>query len=71
MPISLLPGLSSIWSGITDTTGALVAFFATLTDYTMWRSLGWLILGVILIAAGAGLWLKNEAIPSVRSSVGV
>lgn len=59
----LLSGLGL--SGLTDTAGVLVAFFATITDYRMWRSLGWLLLGVVMIAAGLSLWLKGEVISSV------
>jgi len=60
----------AIWSGITDTTNALVLFFATITDYTMWRSIGWLALGIVLIAAGLALLAKNQVVPSVKSVVG-
>lgn len=61
--------MGGIWSGITDTTNALVVFFATLTDYTMWRSLGWLLLGIVLIGAGLALFARNEIIPGIASAV--
>lgn len=35
---------------------AIAAFFATITDGRMWRSLGWIVLGLVLVVAGlAGL----------------
>ncbi len=49
-------------TGLSDTAGVLVAFFTTITDYRMWRSLGWLILGILMIAAGLGLWAKDSVI---------
>lgn len=36
-----------------------VAFFGTITDGRMWRSFGWLILGVLLMVFGINLWLHN------------
>lgn len=39
--------------------GSLTAFFATVTDGKMWRSLGWLILGLLIMAFGINLWLHN------------
>lgn len=38
---------------------ALTAFYDVLTNGKMWRSLGWLVLGVVLIVAGLGWWLKG------------
>lgn len=48
-------------SGLTDTAGVLVAFFTTITDYRMWRSLGWLLLGIVMIGSGLALWAKDSA----------
>lgn len=59
----LLSGLGL--SGLTDTAGVLVAFFTTITDYRMWRSLGWLVLGILMVAGGLSLWLKGEVISNV------
>jgi hypothetical protein len=56
----------AIWSGITDTTNALVLFFATITDYTMWRSIGWLLLGLALIGGGLALLAKSAIVPDVK-----
>jgi hypothetical protein len=39
--------------------GSLTAFFATITDGKMWRSLGWILLGIMIMAFGINLWLKN------------
>lgn len=56
---SLWNGLASAGSGLSDTANALVAFFGTITDYRMWRSLGWLLLGIVLIGAGLALLAKD------------
>jgi len=37
--------------------GAFEAFFSAVTDGKLWRSLGWLLLGIILIMAGVYLWI--------------
>ena len=38
---------------------ALTGFYDVVTNGKMWRSLGWLLLGVVLMIAGLGLLLKN------------
>jgi hypothetical protein len=37
--------------------GALGAFFKAVTDGKMWRSLGWLVLGILLMLFGVLLWI--------------
>ena len=37
--------------------GAITAIWTNLRDYKMWRSLGWLVLGVALMFLGAWWWL--------------
>src|SRR5215469_9553426 len=37
--------------------GSLEAFYQVITDGKLWRSLGWVLLGVILIMAGVYLWI--------------
>jgi len=39
--------------------GPVLAFFGTVTDGKMWRSFGWLILGVLIMVFGINLWLHN------------
>ncbi len=56
-------------SGLTDTAGVLVAFFATITDYRMWRSLAWLILGVLMIAGGLTMWTKDAVLSGVAGRI--
>lgn len=42
-----------------DTAHALTAFYAVITNGKLWRSLGWLLLGILLMLAGLGWWLKG------------
>lgn len=56
-------------SKLSDVGSVLLGFFGAVTDGTMWRSLGWLLLGVIMMFAGLALWTKTEVIPAVRSAV--
>jgi hypothetical protein len=60
------PGLSSpnpvtdVEQPFADVASALSAFYDKLTDGKMWRSLGWLLLGIALMIAGIALLLKGE-----------
>lgn len=62
-------GIAGAVSGLTDTGSALIAFFTTVTDYRMWRSLGWLLLGIVLIGAGLALAAKDTVVGSVAGAV--
>jgi len=42
-----------------DTAHALGAFYDKITDYKMWRSLGWLAAGFVLMILGVALLLKG------------
>lgn len=50
----LIPGLS----GVDRLSAVLTAGFGALTDGKMWRSLGWIILGLVLTIIGT-LWLMG------------
>ncbi len=39
--------------------GSITAFFTTITDGKMWRSFGWIILGILIMVFGINLWLHN------------
>jgi hypothetical protein len=43
-----------------DTAHALTAFYEVVTNGKMWRSLGWLLLGVLIMILGLGLLLKDQ-----------
>jgi len=69
-PVGGTVGTTGSYSGITPTdTGASLAGFVTvvegiwaeLTDVRMWASLGWMVLGIILIFAGALWWVGPSA----------
>jgi len=46
--------------------GSAAAFMEALTDGRMWRSLGWLVAGLVLIIMGFVLWVKGDLAPPVR-----
>ena len=47
--------------------GALIGFLESVTDPAMYRSLAWILLGAILVIAGAFLWLRqNDLIPKTQ-----
>lgn len=60
MFISIYHALAGAGGAVSDIGAALIAFFATITDYTLWRSLGWMLLGIALIGGGVVLWVKTE-----------
>jgi hypothetical protein len=52
------PSPTAVFSSIQN---ALSAFYDKLTDGKMWRSLGWLLLGVLLMITGVALWIGPSA----------
>lgn len=48
-------------SGFGTTGGAIRGALQILADGTMWRSLGWLLLGIALMVSGVALWLRQSA----------
>lgn len=54
-------GGAGTFAGLASIGASLDAFFADVTSLPMWRSLGWLGLGVLLLGAGLYLWLKGGA----------
>jgi hypothetical protein len=49
--------------------GSLEAFFHALTDGKLWRSLAWILLGILLMLLGAFLWIGPAAVR--RSPLGM
>jgi hypothetical protein len=50
-------------SGIERVGAVIEGVSKALLDGSMWRSAGWLLLGLVLIVAGLALWLKKSAGP--------
>lgn len=55
-------GVGGAVSSFTSVQNALSAFYDKLTDGKMWRSLGWLLLGVILIISGVAMLIGEKAL---------
>ena len=47
-------------AAFTSVQNALSGIYDKLTDGKMWRSLGWLLLGIILMVLGTALLLKEQ-----------
>jgi hypothetical protein len=62
-------GGSNPLAPFSDVSHALTAFYRTVTDGKLWRSLGWLLLGVLLLFTGIGLLIGPAA--ARRSPAGV
>jgi hypothetical protein len=58
---SVAQGVENTAGGATfaDTAHALAAFYDKITDGKMWRSLGWLALGLVLMITGTALLLRR------------
>lgn len=57
--MDILKGALGGISSFSDVGVAIMAFFVEITDFRLWRSLGWLLLGLVMMAAGAVAWLKT------------
>jgi UDP-N-acetylmuramyl pentapeptide phosphotransferase/UDP-N-acetylglucosamine-1-phosphate transferase len=58
-------------AGLTGTEGVVAEIgtvWLTVTDYRMWRSLGWLLLGVVMMLIGFVIW-NRHAIGAAASTV--
>lgn len=47
--------------------GPVLDFLGDLTDIRLWRSLGWIAVGLLVFLLGLALWLKKELFPSPGS----
>jgi hypothetical protein len=63
------PTPPSIPDPLAGIAGALAAFFGALTDGKLWRSLGWVLLGILLMLLGVVLWIGPFA--ARRSPIGL
>jgi len=45
--------------GVTDVGASLGAFFGTITDGKLWRSVAWILLGVSLLSGGVILLMRE------------
>lgn len=58
-----LPDASGAISALGDTLSFSKAVWLNVSDYRMWRSLGWLLLGIVLMILGFVVW-NRKAIAS-------
>ena len=56
-----------IGNPFTSVEDALTKIWAKLSDGKMWRSLGWLLLGILLMIAGVALLLKRSVTTEIGS----
>jgi hypothetical protein len=48
---------------------ALIAtIYATLTNYRMWRSLGWLLLGIVIAILGLVVWNRRTIGAAIQAA---
>lgn len=61
-----LPDASGAMSSLSDAVSFSKAVWLNVSDYRMWRSLGWLLLGVLLMIVGFLVW-NRKAVGAVAS----
>jgi hypothetical protein len=68
---SVTQGVENQAGGATfvDVAHALAAFYDKITDYKMWRSVGWLMLGLVLMIVGLALLLRRTVSGGLSSAV--
>ena len=52
---------SNAVGGVNGLGQAVTAAWTNLRDYKMWRSLGWLLLGIVLMFLGVAWWIGPSA----------
>jgi hypothetical protein len=65
-----LPDASGAISALGDSLSFSKAVWLNVSDYRMWRSLGWLVLGVALMILGFLVW-NRKALEAVSAKVPV
>lgn len=55
-------GIDDAMGSLNDTISFSKAVWLNVSDFRMWRSLGWLILGIVLMILGLSVWLRR-AVP--------
>jgi hypothetical protein len=55
------PATASVPSGLGPLITTIEGIWAALTDGKLWRSLGWLLLGITLMLMGASWWVGERA----------
>lgn len=66
--VSAIEGIMGLPADVTKSTALFGEAWATVTDFRMWRSLGWLLLGVLLIIIGFVIW-NRRAIGAAASTI--
>lgn len=62
------PDLPGAMSALSDTLSFSKAVWLNVSDYRMWRSLGWLLLGLVLMVIGFLVW-NRKALEAVGRAV--
>lgn len=66
---SPLPSVTSPLAGLDEIGAVLKAAFNAVTDLGMWRCVGLILLGGVLVLAGLRLWLGKPALPKMPSVI--
>lgn len=70
-PANPLPNVSTPnpLAGLEGIAKVLGDIGRALTDGKMWRSFGWVTLGILILMLGIGLWLGEEAVKAIGPSL--
>ena len=57
------PATASVPPSLAGITTVIEGIWAGLTDGKLWRSVGWLVLGIILMLLGIAVWVTGQRNP--------
>lgn len=57
--------------GVEEIGAVVQAGFNAVTDGKMWRSVGWIILGIVMLIIGIRIWMKKPIVPEAPDVVPV
>lgn len=66
--ITGLPDASGAISALGDTLSFSKAVWLNVSDFRMWRSLGWLLLGIILMILGFVAWNRKAVVGAATAT---
>jgi hypothetical protein len=65
-----LPDAAGAVSALSDSLSFTKAIWLNVSDYRMWRSLGWLLLGIVLMILGFVVW-NRKAVGAAAAKIGL
>lgn len=68
--VSTLKSIVGLPSAASAAAGEIGVVWATVTNYRMWRSLGWLLLGILMIILALVIWNRGAIGKAIELGAG-